>query len=106
MKTLLRRAAATGVPMNSLIKVLRARSPRRSGWKTCTRCKAACCASSSHPNAGPGLPRESAWSFWPRFAWETVYKHAVLAGMIGRLLWLKARDRPRSQRRILHATRR
>jgi hypothetical protein len=38
----------------------------------------------------PGLARESGWSFWPRFAWQTVYKHAVLLSMLGRLLWLKA----------------
>jgi hypothetical protein len=35
-----------------------------------------------------GLPRESCWSFWPRFAWETLSKHAILVGMIGRLLFL------------------
>jgi hypothetical protein len=42
-----------------------------------------------------GLPRESAWIFWPRFFWETAYKHSVLAGMIVRLIILKmsiARD--------------
>jgi hypothetical protein len=42
-----------------------------------------------------GMPRERAWVFWPRFAWETLYKHVILAGVIGRLLLLKmtiARD--------------
>jgi hypothetical protein len=37
----------------------------------------------------PGLPRENAASFWLRFAWETLAKHVILAGTIGRLLLLK-----------------
>ncbi len=89
MKTLLRRAAATGLPMNSLIKVLLP-------FATTHRLEKV------HPLQGgllrlkrpserrPGLARESGWSFWPRFAWQTVYKHAVLLSMLGRLLWLKA----------------
>ena len=32
------------------------------------------------------MPRENPWSFWPRFAWETVGKHAALAGTIVRLV--------------------
>src|SRR6185312_481492 len=83
MKTLLRRAAATGLPMNSLIKVLLP-------FATTHRLEKV------HPLQGglfrlkrpserrPGLARESGWSFWPRFAWETVYKHAVLLSMLGR----------------------
>ena len=94
MKTLLRRAAATGVPMGSLVKLLVAFAamvplenlhPLQSGL---FRLK--------HPSERrPGLRRESAWVFWPRFVWETAYKHAVLAGMIVRLVALKmsiARD--------------
>lgn len=50
-----------------------------------------------HPSERrPGLPRETPWIFWPRFAWETLRKHAMLAGAIGRLLvWqmVIARDR-------------
>jgi hypothetical protein len=94
METLLRRAAATGVPMGSLVKLLVAFAamvplenlhPLQSGL---FRLK--------HPSERrPGLRRESAWIFWPRFVWEAVYKHAVLAGMIVRLVALKmsiARD--------------
>jgi hypothetical protein len=85
MRTLLRRAAATGVPMASLVKVLVA-------FATTVRLE------NVHPLQGgvlrlkhpserrPGLPRESPWSFWPRFAWETLHKHAILVGTIGRLL--------------------
>jgi hypothetical protein len=40
-----------------------------------------------HPSERrPGLPAESAWFFWLRLAWETIYKHVILFGAIGRLL--------------------
>src|SRR6266516_8171326 len=85
MRTLLRRAAAAGVPIGSLVKVLVA-------FATTARLE------NVHPLQGgilrlkhpserrPGWPRESPWSFWPRFAWETLHKHAVLVGTIGQLL--------------------
>ena len=95
MKTLLRRTAATGGPMGSLVKLLFTFSttdriekvhPLQSGILRLR-----------HPSERrPGLPRETPWVFWPRFAWETLYKHAILAGAIGRLLvWemVIARDR-------------
>jgi hypothetical protein len=94
MKTLMRRAAATGVPMGSLLKLLVSFAttvrlenvhPLQSGL---FRLK--------HPSERrPGLPREQVWIFWPRFVWETLYKQLVLAGMIARLFALKisiARD--------------
>jgi hypothetical protein len=84
MMTLLRRAAATGVPMGSLLKLLVSFAttvrlenvhPLQSGV---LRLK--------HPSERrPGLPRERVWVFWPRFVWQTVYKHVVLTGMIARL---------------------
>src|SRR5713226_7143201 len=88
MRTLLRRATATGVPMGSLVKVLVA-------FSTTVRLE------NVHPLQGgilrlkhpserrPGLPRERAFLFWPRFLWETLSKHAVIIGMIARLLLLK-----------------
>ncbi len=88
MKTLLRRAAATGVPMGNLAKYLLTFSttdrlehvhPLQGGI---LRLK--------HPSERrPGLPRESPWIFWPRFAWDTLRKHAILAIWIGRLLLWK-----------------
>ena len=30
--------------------------------------------------------RSNPWLFWPRFTWETLVKHIILAGAIGRLL--------------------
>ena len=88
METLLRRAAATAVPVTSLVKLLIAFAamvplenlhPLQSGL---LRLK--------HPSERrPGLPRESAWIFWPRFLFETVRKHTIFAGMIVRLVILK-----------------
>ena len=98
MKTLLRRAAATGLPMVNLAKYmltfattdsLEGMHPLQGGL---VRLK--------HPSERrPGLPRESAWVFWPRFAWKTITKHASLAAMIARLFVWKtviARD-PRAR---------
>jgi hypothetical protein len=88
MKTLMRRAAATDVPMGSLVKVLVT-------FSTTVRLEKV------HPVQGgilrlrhpserrPGFRREQPWIFWPRFAWETLSKHMSLAVTIGRLLVLK-----------------
>jgi len=85
MKTLLRRAAATGVPMGSLVKILVAFAlsvplenvhPLQAGV---LRLK--------HPSERrPGLPRESAWRFWLGFLGQTVAKQAIVLGTICRLL--------------------
>ena len=94
MKTLMRRAAATGLSMVSLLKLLVVFAttvrlenvhPLQSGL---FRLK-------HPPERRPGLPRERIWVFWPRFAWQTLYKHLILASVITRLLILKifiARD--------------
>jgi Radical SAM superfamily len=88
METLLRRAVATGVPVNSLIKML-------VNFATTAQLE------NVHPLQGgifrlkhplerrPGLPRERAFIFWPRFVWETLSKNAVIAATIVRLLVLK-----------------
>jgi radical SAM superfamily enzyme YgiQ (UPF0313 family) len=99
MKVLLRRAAATGVPMRSLPKVL-------ANFATAVRIEHV------HPLQGglvrfkhpserrPGLPRQSPWTFWPCFIGATIRKQGLLAGTITKLvLWAwrialdpKARD--------------
>jgi radical SAM superfamily enzyme YgiQ (UPF0313 family) len=88
MRTLLRRAAATQVPINSLLKVLAMFAtsvqienvhPLQAGV---LRLK--------HPSERRyGLARENALIFWSRFAWETVSKNARLAGVIGRLVLMR-----------------
>ena len=85
MKTLLRRMAATGGPMGSLVKVLVA-------FSTTVRLEQvhplqAGVLRLRHPSERrPGLPRENPWIFWPRFIWQTLSKHVLLASTIGRLL--------------------
>ncbi|TDQ33842.1 radical SAM family protein [Phyllobacterium brassicacearum] len=84
MTTLLRRARATGVPMGSLVKVLVAFAtmvhlenvhPLQSGILRLKR----------PSERRPEMPREGPLIFWPRFVWETLGKHAILAGAIVRL---------------------
>ncbi|MFD1328127.1 B12-binding domain-containing radical SAM protein [Mycoplana ramosa] len=84
MQTLLRRAAATGVPIGSLVKLLVSFAtmvplenvhPLQSGL---LRLK--------HPSERrPGLKQVHPLIFWPQFAWETLRKHVALAGTIIRL---------------------
>ena len=88
LKTLMRRAAATGVPMGSLLKVL-------VSFATTVRLE------NVHPlqsgilrlkhrsERRPGMPREGVFWFWTRFAWDTLYKHTVLVALIARLLLWK-----------------
>jgi len=85
MKTLLRRVAATGGPIISLMKLLVT-------FATTDRLEQvhplqAGILRLRHPSERrPGLPREAAWIFWPRFVWQTLSKHVLLAGTIARLL--------------------
>ncbi|TCU33332.1 B12-binding domain-containing radical SAM protein [Rhizobium azibense] len=84
VKTLLRRAVASGLPLASLVKVLVSFAttvplekvhPLQSGL---LRLK--------HPSERrPGLPQQHPLVFWPRFVWETVVKHLALAGSILRM---------------------
>ena len=78
IEVLMRRAAATNVPMRSLATVLLTFSttvrlenvhPLQSGL---LRLK-------HHSERRPGLPRVNPWVFWPGFAWETLRKYANLA---------------------------
>jgi hypothetical protein len=92
MRTLLRRARATGVPLPSLVKVLAIFAttvrledlhPLQSGM---LRLK--------HPlERRPGLDRENSLTFWPRFTWEMLRKHAALARAIIPLVWAASRHR-------------
>jgi radical SAM superfamily enzyme YgiQ (UPF0313 family) len=85
MATLLRRAAATGVPMKSLVKLLVTFSstvrlenvhPLQGGL---LRLK--------HPTERrPTCAPESVFVFWPRLIWDTLKTHASLAGLIVHLV--------------------
>ncbi len=88
IESLMRRAAATGVPMRSLATILLTFSttvrlekvhPLQSGLLRLKR----------PSERRPGLPRVNPWVFWPGFAWETLRKHADLALTVWRLARLR-----------------
>jgi hypothetical protein len=78
LRTILRRAAATGMGMSRLLAVL-------FFFSTCFQVEGV------HPLQGgvfrlkyrsdrrPGLPVEPVWSFYPKYLWEIVSKHARIA---------------------------
>jgi hypothetical protein len=84
MRTLLRRAIATGVPLHSLVKLLVTFAtavplenihPLQTGVLRLM-----------HPSERrPGLPRENPLVFWPRFVWQTLRKNGLIAGRIAHL---------------------
>ena len=81
MRTLLRRAVATGVPLHSLVKLLVTFAtavplenihPLQTGILRLM-----------HPSERrPGLPRENPFVFWPRFIWQSLRKNALIIGRI------------------------
>ncbi|MFO1061143.1 MAG: radical SAM protein [Dongiaceae bacterium] len=84
MHTLLRRAARTGLPLFRLLKVLLI-------FSTTTRLEQVHPLQfgifrQKHPSERrPGLPRESPWIFWPRFAWQSARTQALLVAALARL---------------------
>jgi hypothetical protein len=81
MRTLLRRAVATGVPLHSLVKLLVTFAtavplenihPLQTGILRLM-----------HPSERrPGLPKENPMVFWPRFIWQSLRKNALIIGRI------------------------
>ena len=88
MKTLLRRAAATGVPMASLVKVLVTFATTVPLEKV-HPLQAGLLRLKTPSERRPGLPREAPWVFWPRYVWDILSKHVIMAGVIGRLVVTK-----------------
>jgi radical SAM superfamily enzyme YgiQ (UPF0313 family) len=88
MKTLLRRAAATGVPMASLVKVLVTFATTVPLEKV-HPLQAGIFRLKTPAERRPDLPRETPLVFWPRYVFEMLTKHAVLAGVIVRLVAMK-----------------
>ena len=86
LRTLLRRTAATGGKLSSIVKILLNFSltvrledvhPLQSGIFRLR-----------HPSERrPGLPAEPAWIFWPRLAWDTARKTVTI---LSELAWLSA----------------
>lgn len=85
MRTLMRRAVATGVSVSSLVKLLVSFStavpiekvhPLQAGILRLR-----------HPSERrPDLPREPALAFWPRFLWQTLRRNAAVVGRIAGLM--------------------
>jgi hypothetical protein len=86
MKTLLRRAAATGAPMMSLATVLLTFALTVPLEKV-HPLQAGIFRLKTPSERRPGLPREKAWI--SRYVWDMLSKHAAAAGVIGRLFMMK-----------------
>jgi radical SAM superfamily enzyme YgiQ (UPF0313 family) len=90
MQTLLRRAAATGVPLGSLMRLL-ARFALSDPIENVHPLQSGILRLMHPSERRPDLPRESPWVFWPRFAWHTLRKHALAVRVVVRLLlWQRA----------------
>jgi hypothetical protein len=90
MRTLLRRAAATGVPLGSLVRLM-ARFALTDPIEHVHPLQGGILRLKHPSERRPELPRESAWVFWPRFAWQTLSRHARAVPMVVRLmLWQRA----------------
>ena len=90
MKTLLRRAAATGVPLGSLVRLL-ARFALTDPLENVHPLQSGILRLKRPSERRPNLPRERLWVFWPRFMWHTLRTHAISAHMVMRLLlWKRA----------------
>jgi Radical SAM superfamily len=90
MKTLLRRAAATGVPLGSLVRLL-ARFALTDPLENVHPLQGGLLRLKHPSERRPDLPRERLWVFWSRFMWHTLRTHAISAHMVMRLLlWKRA----------------
>lgn len=85
MRTLMRRAAATGVPLASLVKVL-------VSFSTAVRLEnvhplqAGIIRLKTRAERRPGLPREAGWTFWGRSGLEAIVKTSALGWTIASLV--------------------
>jgi radical SAM superfamily enzyme YgiQ (UPF0313 family) len=90
MKTLLRRAAATGMPLGSLVRLL-ARFALTDPLENVHPLQGGILRLKHPSERRPDLPREGLWVFWPRFIWHTLRTHAISVHMVIRLLlWKRA----------------
>jgi hypothetical protein len=90
MKRLLRRAAAAGLPLDSLVRLL-ARFALTDPLENVHPLQGGILRLKHPSERRPDLPRESLWVFWPRFMWHTLRTHAISVHMVMRLLlWKRA----------------
>jgi radical SAM superfamily enzyme YgiQ (UPF0313 family) len=91
VETLLRRAAASGVPMMRLIKAVVPFMTMAQFWGI-HPLQAGLFRRKHRDERRYGLPRESIWQFYPRHIWDTISKNLKFAGT---LIWIL-----RAKRRI------
>jgi radical SAM superfamily enzyme YgiQ (UPF0313 family) len=90
MRTLLRRAAATGVPLGSLARLL-ARFAFTSALEGVHPLQSGILRLKHPSERRPGRPREVPLLFWTKFTWRTLQKHARAVPKVLRLmLWKRA----------------
>lgn len=85
MRTLLRRAAATGVPMGSMIRVL-VTFATSVDLERVHPIQYGVFRLKHRSERRPGLKREGVLAFWPRFVWDSVYKVAAALSLNLKLL--------------------
>jgi DNA repair photolyase len=90
METILRRAAATGVRLGPLPGTL-LHFALFARWEKTHPLQGGIFRLKYRGDRRPGLPRESAWSFYPKFAFELAQKAAVVAAAALHLYGLKNR---------------
>jgi radical SAM superfamily enzyme YgiQ (UPF0313 family) len=83
--TLLRRGAATGVPLGSLVKLL-VRFARTAHVEKVHPLQDGILRMKHPAERRPGLPHVSPWVFWPQFIWETLRKQMIAIGTLIRLV--------------------
>jgi hypothetical protein len=88
MKTLLRRAAATGMPVNSVLKLL-VRFSTSVAIEGCHPLQSGLFRGKHPSERRPGLPAVNPMLFWSGYALETVWKTVAMLGVIGRMMMWK-----------------
>ena len=91
VETLLRRAAASGVPLMRLIKAVVPFMTMAQFWGI-HPLQAGLFRRKHRDERRYGMPRESIWQFYPRHIWDTISKNLKFAGT---LIWIL-----RAKRRI------
>ena len=101
MKTLIRRAVATGMPVGSLVKLL-VRFATSTPLEDVHPLQSGVFRRRRRSERRPGLPAENALAFWARQVWQTLRVHVLTLGMIARLVaWAVVIQRTPNARRYM-----
>ena len=101
MKTLIRRAVATGMPVGSLVKLL-VRFATSTPLENVHPLQSGVFRRRHRSERRPGVPPENALVFWERQAWHMLRVHALTIGAIARLVaWAVVIQRRPNARRYM-----